>query len=632
MSLFEELKRRNVFRVAVAYVVVGWLLAQVADLMLETFGAPGWVMKTFLGFLAIGFPLALFFAWAYEMTPEGIKKEENVDRSRSITHETGRKLDRMIIVILAVAVVFLLAERVTTAPEPEKAAATPGAAAPKAGAKLPGPEPADAEQSIAVLPFVNMSSDPEQEYFSDGLAEELLNRLAQNSELRVAARTSAFQFKGKNVDISEIGRELKVANVLEGSVRKSGNRVRITAQLIRVDNGFHLWSETFEREMTDIFAIQDDISTAIAKALEVQLGATTRPDHSKPTENLEAYNVYLQARYYLARRGEKNMRKADALFARAVDLDPGFSLAWSGKAFNSTLLWGYSLDMPLSESYEKTMFAANKAIELDPANAEAYAAMGRTEADAYNWQRARESFERAYRLQPNSVNVLNLYSDFETTVGDFDEAIRIKEQAVRLDPLSAVLISDLAEWMLLVNRNDEALASARKAVSLAPYSYARKNVLLMALVKTGAFDEARALIDRSAASSTTDPREKAYIVEWRALYFHQNNDADALSKLLAEHARIKDNEPESKTLDAGEVAFYTLWLDGVDAALPYLQEAYKEKAGTLINPEYFYLPERMSDDTAWLQFWSQPGLSELLETRRVHPYTNVSFWKERPAS
>ena len=259
MSLFNELKRRNVFRVGFAYIVMAWLVLQVADVILNNIIAPGWVFHVLLLFLAIGFPFAVFFAWAFELTPEGLKKEKDVDRSKSITRVTGRKLDYGVIAVLVLALAYFTFDKFVLDPsrDAELVQATTEAVAEQAT------ESGKAEitdKSIAVLPFVNMSNDPDQEYFSDGISEELLNVLAQFPGLKVAARTSAFQFKGQNRDIVGIAKQLHVNHVLEGSVRKSGNRLRITAQLIDAESGFHLWSETYDRELDDIFAIQDEIS------------------------------------------------------------------------------------------------------------------------------------------------------------------------------------------------------------------------------------------------------------------------------------------------------------------------------------------------------------------------------------
>ena len=255
MSLFNELKRRNVFRVGIAYIVMAWLVLQVADVILNNITAPGWVFHVLLLFLAIGFPFAVFFAWAFELTPEGLKKEKDVDRSKSVTRITARKLDYVVIAVLVLALAYFTFDKFVLDPlrDAELVQAT------------------TADKSIAVLPFVNMSNDPEQEYFSDGISEELLNVLAQFPGLQVAARTSAFQFKGQNRDIAGIAKQLHVNHVLEGSVRKAGNRLRITAQLIDADSGFQLWSETYDRELDDIFAIQDEISAAIGDALMIEL-------------------------------------------------------------------------------------------------------------------------------------------------------------------------------------------------------------------------------------------------------------------------------------------------------------------------------------------------------------------------
>ena len=246
--------------------VLAWLLAQITDVFLEPFGAPEWVIKTILLLLLIGFPLALFFAWAFEMTPEGIKKEKDVDRSQSITAQTGRKLDFTIIAILLMALGYFAYDKFLSSPAtivaPVETVQIDTAEEPEA--KIKG-------KSIAVLPFVNMSDDAANEYFSDGISEEILNSLAKVKELKVAGRTSSFAFKGQNQDLRKIGEALGVENILEGSVRKSGNQIRITAQLIQVEDGFHLWSESYDRELNNVFAIQDEIATAILQQLKATL-------------------------------------------------------------------------------------------------------------------------------------------------------------------------------------------------------------------------------------------------------------------------------------------------------------------------------------------------------------------------
>jgi len=621
MSLFQELKRRNVFRVGIAYAVASWLLLQMSDVLAPLLNLPETAQRYVLFALVIGFVPALIFAWAFELTPDGIRKEKDVDRSQSIAPQTGRKLDRTIIVILALAVAFLLYKQLgRQSAEPDQVAAQPPVA---------NIAPTDAFKSIAVLPFVNMSSDPEQEYFSDGLSEELLNRLAKNNQLHVAARTSAFQFKGRNLDISEIGRELNVAHVLEGSVRKSGNRLRITAQLIQVDNGFHLWSETYEREMDDVFAIQDDISSAISEALEIELGTEAgTPANTQPTQNLEAYNDYLQARFLLAQRGEKNMLKADELFARAVALDPGFSSAWSGLAFNAVLLYNYSLSVTVAESSPKAMQAARRALELDPSNAEALTAIGRALSNEFDWKGAKASFEKAYALGPNDVGVLNLYGDFMGDMGDFEQAINLKKQAINLDPLSAVHPSDLADLLVMAGRYAEAEISARKGVALAPESLQRIDSLVGILLLNEKFAEARSLIEQTSQRLQDDPALDLFLTSWQIMIYYRENNTEKLRELIANEIRTNQDRGAGFALfGPSGIAFYVFCLDGPDAAIPWLRQAYDEKDRGLVATNVFYLPERMSDDPDWLEFWNQPVLKELLDMRRAHPYPSSGFWR-----
>jgi len=620
MNLFNELKRRNVFRVGIAYAIAAWLLLQMSDILVPLLDLPESAQKLILLLLVIGFIPALIFAWAFEMTPDGIKKEKDVDRQASVAPKTGFKLNIAIIGMLVIALGYFVWEsRFAIEQTDERVEVVQDA--------LIQPVSEVIEKSVAVLPFVNMSSDPEQEYFSDGLSEELLNRLAQNDQLRVAARTSAFQFKGQNIDIIEIGKKLNVANVLEGSVRKSGNRLRITAQLIQVDNGFHLWSQTYEREADDVFAIQDDISSAITKALEIELGAAAETSSEQPTQNLEAYNLYLQARYLLAKRGEQNMRKADELFMQATTLDPDFSLAWSGMAFNAALLSSWSFDRLQSESFERTMFAANKAIELDPMNAEAYTAIGRTMDFSSDWVKARENFEHAYRLEPNNVGVLNLYGDFLTVMGDFDKAIELEQRAISLDPLAPVHAFDIAWILLQMGRPDEAVNSARRAVYLAPENFKYRGGLIFILLGTGAFDEARTLIEQSAATQSTDPMQQRFIIQWWALYFFQTGDAEQLRKLLQDSIRAIESGENTGTLGFDEIAFYTFWLDGPGPAIPWLEREVRTWGHLPNDTDFFYLPERMSNDPAWLELWNQPELKELFDSRRSHPYQNTGLWK-----
>ncbi len=423
MSFFRELKRRNVFRVAVAYGVVGWLLVEVASVLFETFEAPAWVMKVFATVIIMGFPLAMFFAWAYELTPDGLKKEKDVDRGQSITAQTGRKIDYIIIGLLSVAVVFFASTHQWLGESADDSDIVEIAAS---GVK-----------SIAVLPFVNMSDDPGNEYFSDGIAEELLNVLVRVEGLRVASRTSSFSFKGKDISIPVIAKALNVDHVLEGSVRKAGNTVRITAQLIDVRTDSHLWSATYDRELEDIFAIQDEISGHIVQALKIVLGAEDQQaiaDARKATENVEAYELYLRGRYFWQRRGEDNIRRAIGMFEQATALDPQFARAWSSLGAAHVTLPTYS-DTPIAEQYPLAVSAAQKALTLDDSLAEAYAVLGDMARVDNEWSSAHAYYLRAIASEPKNSTAHLWYGEHLLSVGRIRDALEETLIAYRLDPL-----------------------------------------------------------------------------------------------------------------------------------------------------------------------------------------------------
>ena len=331
MSIFRELKRRNVIKVAIAYAVVAWLLIEVTATVFPILKLPDWSVTLVTAFVLIGFPVALIFAWAFEITPEGIKREKDVDRNQSITHITGRKFDYIIIAALILALGFFAFDKFVLDPsrDAELVQVTTDAVIEQV---TESGKSGIADKSIAVLPFVNMSSDPEQEYFSDGISEELLNVLVHVDDLRVASRTSSFAFKGENKNLAEIADILKVSYLLEGSVRKAGNRVRITAQLIEAASDQHLWSEIYDRDLTDIFAVQEEIANAIVAALRGSLELEVAREISvlAATTNMSAYDSYLKGRELFIARTD--LEKSVALFEQAVALDPRFARAWEGLA------------------------------------------------------------------------------------------------------------------------------------------------------------------------------------------------------------------------------------------------------------------------------------------------------------
>ncbi|MDH3400087.1 MAG: hypothetical protein OEM03_03880, partial [Chromatiales bacterium] len=438
LSFFEELKRRNVFRVGLAYVVTAWLIVQVADVALDAFGTPEWVMKTLLLLVFIGFPLALVFAWAFEKTPEGLKLEKNVDRSQSITNVTGKKMDRGIIIALAIAVVFLLADKFVLQGSPgeaEKASAELSVTDSRSVAATLS-EQADRTKSVAVLPFANMSSDPEQEYFSDGLADTVLDALAQVRDLKVAARTSSFAFRGKHQDIREIGRQLGVSTVLEGSVQKSGNRLRVITQLIDVNDGAHLWSQTFDRTDEDIFAIQDEISAAVVKALKVSLGEEDAQRLAqRPTNDIQAFDMYLLGRHEFVKRNPEALRKAIGHFEKAVAIDPNYALAYTGLAdswmFLSTQNYG---DLPLKEAATHAKPYLDRALALAPDSSEVYATLGlymdefRQPGD-FPGMTTVMALEKSVQLNPANILALNWLAIRYQSDGQYQKSMQTLKSA-----------------------------------------------------------------------------------------------------------------------------------------------------------------------------------------------------------
>ncbi|MGI9394040.1 MAG: tetratricopeptide repeat protein [Boseongicola sp.] len=441
MSFFEELKRRNVVRVGIAYAVIGWVLAQIAELAFDSFGAPDWVMKSVLFVLLLGLPLALFFAWAFEITPEGVKREKDVDRSQSITKHTGRKLDFIIIGVLVVAVGFLLIDRFSAE-----------------GSKPEVDEVVETEsQRIAVLPFVNMSDD--SDHFSDGLSEELLNLLAKIPDLRVTGRTSSFEFKGRNDDLREIGEALGVDHVLEGSVRRSGDRLRITAQLIKVDDGFHVWSETYDREMADIFDIQDDVASAITSALKVQLVA----EEVRPTVNPDAYALYLEALPLLSPLNG-DYRPAIEILDRAIALDPMFAKAYEAKAiaYWDVAAWTLSASDAQSLIYE----AAGRAVELDPALLIARTFHGTAHPRTWSWISEIRALDEAVQIAPGNSALIGVLTYDLLNAGYFEEALGLANRQIEVDPLNFNGHMNKAKAYIALGRFESAEPSLNRMAAL----------------------------------------------------------------------------------------------------------------------------------------------------------------------
>src|SRR6266496_246314 len=413
-NFFGELKRRNVYKVAIAYAVVAWLLMQLATQVFPFLEIPNWAIRLVIMLIVIGFPIALVIAWAFELTPEGLKRTEFADE---LPKKSGRSSAWIYVIIVAGAIsvgLFFLGRYTSS----------------KQGAELPA-------ESIAVLPFVNMSSDRENEYFVDGLTEEILNRIAQINELKVPGRTSCFAFKDKNADLRQVGVSLGVAHILEGSVRKSGERLRITAQLVRTLDGYHLWSQSFDRKLDDVFAIQEEIARSIGDALSVQLKVGGVGQAERPTQDMRAYDDYLKARTLITQRSPTNVRRAIPLLEAAVQRDPAFAKAWAALA-QARALAPYFLPIDTTESLQNAENTARKALALAASLADAHSALADVLRDRYHWSEAEAEYGRALELSGGDAETHLQYAQMLLSVGHTDSALEHAKRACELDPLAWV--------------------------------------------------------------------------------------------------------------------------------------------------------------------------------------------------
>jgi TolB-like protein len=447
-NFFAELKRRNVYKVAVAYGVAGWLLIQVTATIVPALHIPDFVTSAVVVVTLVGFPVALVIAWAFEMTPEGMKRTHEVAPGSVLPYWSKRKFATFIVGI-AVLAAGLLAYQLLRAPLPAVAAA---------------PE----SRSIAVLPLLNESGDPKDEYFSDGLSEELIAALAQIKELKVIGRSSSFRFKDRKEEPKTIGEKLGVATLLEGTVRKQGDRVRIVAELINAADGIELWTRTFDRELKDIFGVQQEIAAAVASALKVTLlGGNEQALVKSATENAEAHNAYLQAHFHFLRRNLEDYRKAITYFDQAIQLDPNYALAYAERSELWTLMG--DLTGERATSYAKARSDAEKAVKIAPALGEAHAALGWVLFfGEWKFSEGRSELERAKELSPANPTINDLLARVIVYLGRIDEAERQARQAVELDPLSVATHFNLGRVLFMAGKLDEAAAAGRKQAELQP--------------------------------------------------------------------------------------------------------------------------------------------------------------------
>jgi len=469
MSLFEELKRRNVVRMAVLYAIATWLILQIADVLFDQLDVPAWAFRLVLGLLVLGFPIALIFAWVFELTPEGLKREREIDRNQSITHETGRKINITIVVLLVLAIAGLVIDRLI--PEQSAGTQTPISASSTSETTTAQTDPvavAENPLSIAVLPFINMSGDPENEYFSDGLSEELLNTLVQIRELKVTGRTSSFAFKGQNLDLREVGERLNVANVLEGSVRKAANRVRITAQLVKTDDGYHLWSETFDRELDDIFAIQQEIAEQVAKALSVTL-LGLKQENPGETDNSEAYQLYLRGAHIFRRSPDEleSLNTARSYYEQALALDPDYVSPIYGMFRYWNRMNRNGLE-DLDTNRERMSAFAATLHQIAPESVEAMLAQAGVSLVTRDWPGAIRQFREARDRFPGSVETNILYGSTIAFLDEQEEGLTAIQAGAELDPLSMEAITRLANAQSRLGYCSELKNTVERALEIQP--------------------------------------------------------------------------------------------------------------------------------------------------------------------
>jgi adenylate cyclase len=471
MSLFSELKRRNVFRVGLAYLVSTWVIAQVAGLVLSSFKAPDWVIQALLLLLGVGFIVAVVISWAYELTPDGLKRDADVSVNTSIANHTGQKLNYITLgAAIAVLGLFIYQQMSPSTTITNDATLITQSADTKATIDLT--QSNIIENSIAVLPFVDMSKEGDQGYFADGISEEILNVIVRIPALKVAGRTSSFSFKGKNDDLRSIGESLGVNHILEGSVRRSNTTLRITAQLIRSQDGFHLWSKTYDREIADIFDIQDEIAQKVADQLVLSMGLELKTKNHNRTADLVVYEDYLKAKQLFVKRGRGNLDKALALINDATSRDPNYAPAWTLK---SNILGVYDAYVGYEEErqnvnkwHAEAQYAAEKALSLDPNSAEAYATLANNNFKSFDFIQAFENYNRAIELAPDNPIILDNMAQNFLDVGYFEKAKTLSEKAVGIDPLVAMYRNTLGRANRFLGFDAEATKNFEKSIALDP--------------------------------------------------------------------------------------------------------------------------------------------------------------------
>ena len=621
MSLIAELKRRNVIRMAGLYLVGAWLITQVAGTLLPMFEAPAWVARTIVIIVAIGFVPMLVFSWIYELTPDGLKRDAAVPRERSLAQQTGRRLDFAIIALLLLAVVYFAVDRFVFEPrriaqvraEMEKGSdpfsGTPTRSQASAHREK-GSDPfsdAIADRSIVVLPFVDMSQAKDQEYLSDGLAEELLNLLARVPQLRVISRSSAFSYKGKAIDLGTIGKQLDVAHVLEGSVRKAANTVRITVQLIDARSDAHIWSETYDRPLDNIFAIQDEIAAAVVSKLKITLlGAAPKTTVTDPA----AYTLYLQALEQSRIGSASSLGAAVKLYQQALAISPEYAQAWEGlaKAYLNQIARGMR---DTEEGTRLAREATNRALAINPEAAGAYSDLAWI-ANAYDRDMAASVryTERALALNSGNIDVLFIAGLTARSLGRPDVATTIYRRIATLDPANRGVYGQLGKSLVFSGHEEEAIASFRKLIELSPGFGGVRHWLSLVLLKDG---HDRAGAEQALALAADEPSE-SYRLETQAMAYHAlGRKAESDVAMAAVTAKYEEGASYN-------IAYAYAFRGEPDLAFVWLEKAlqHRDSGLTEVISQPMFAP--LYNDPRWLAFLRKFGRApEQLSTISFDP-------------
>lgn len=586
MSLFSELKRRNVFRVVLAYVVVAWLLMQIGDTLAPALRLPDWVVSLLAFFLILGFPLAIFFAWAYELTPDGVRNQKEVDRGTSVTPQTGRKLDFAIIGLLVVALGYFIWEsRFQEEPEPATTVST------EIADEATSVSAALKSNSIAVLPFENRSNLEEDQFFTDGIHDDLLTTIAKIGSMKVISRTSVMEYKDTIKKIPQIARELGVANILEGGIQRSGSQVRINVQLIDAATDEHLWAETYDRELTahNLFSIQSEISIAIADALQ----ATLSPEDKQkvdaiPTDNLEALEAFLKGRQLMASRTAEELEEAISQFNYAVNVDPEFALAWVGIADGNRLYAQYG-PATRAETVPIREAAVKRALEIDDRLGEAYTSLGALYYDRNDDENAEIAFKKAILYSPNYATAWQWYSAVIARDPDrAQESLELLRKASELDPRSAIIHYNIAAVLRSRGLYAQAEQEYLAVLEIDPeFALGLRSIAYFYMSAMGRFDEAMKYAIRLIEMDPADAGYASSIYVAGSIYINVG-DLTAAQRIID---RIEQLDPDhrglpqlkiERDLRSGDTSSTQNILDG-------FAESSSGRPGTLQNIGFYQL-------------------------------------------